>query len=85
LLTLRHAGFRLAEVDDDVLAFDALYGGGEDFLFAMGVLVEYCVALSFADLLEDDLLGQLGGDAAERARVFVKALLSSPRMFSWVL
>ena len=73
LLTLGHAGFSFAEVDDDVLTLDALDGGGENFFFAVGVLVEYGIALGFAHLLEDDLLGQLRGDAAERARVLVEA------------
>ena len=39
----------------------------------MVVLVEDGVALGFADLLEDDLLGHLGGDAAERGGVLVEA------------
>ena len=39
----------------------------------MVVLVEDGVALGFADLLEDDLLGHLGGDAAEGAGVLVEA------------
>jgi hypothetical protein len=35
----------------------------------VGVLVEDGVALGLADLLEDDLLGQLRGDAAQRGLV----------------
>ncbi len=43
----------------------------------MVVLVEDGVALGFADLLEDDLLGHLGGDAAEGGSVLVEAELAA--------
>ena len=43
----------------------------------VAVLLEDGVALGFADLLEDDLLGHLGGDAAERRGVLVEAKLAA--------
>ena len=43
----------------------------------MGVFLEDGVALGFTDLLEDDLLGQLGGDAAQRAGIAVHANLGA--------
>ena len=77
LLALRHAGFGLAEVEDDVHRLEALDGGVEDLAGAVVVLVEDGVALGFADLLEDDLLGHLRGDAAERSGVLVEAQLAA--------
>ncbi len=65
MLSLGAAGFGLAQVVDHVLALDTLDGRVQDFLFAVGVLVEDRVALGLADLLKDDLLGELGGDAAK--------------------
>ncbi len=73
LLALGHAGFGFAEVEDDVHGLEALDGGVEDLAGAVVVLVEDGVALGFADLLEDDLLGHLGGDAAEGGGVLVEA------------
>ena len=43
----------------------------------MRVFVEDGVALGFAHLLEDDLLGQLRGDAAQRAGVAIQADLAA--------
>src|SRR5581483_8841494 len=77
LFALGHAGFGLAEVEDDVHGFEALDGGGEDLAGATAVLLEDGVALGLADLLEDDLLGHLGGDAAERRGVLVEAELAA--------
>ncbi len=73
LLALGHAGFGFAEIEDDVHGLEALDGGVEDLSGAVAVLVEDGVALGFADLLEDDLLGHLGGDAAEGRGVLVEA------------
>ena len=72
LLALGHAGFGLAEVEDDVHRLEALDRRVENLAGAVVVLVEDGVALGFADLLEDDLLGHLGGDAAERRSVLVE-------------
>ncbi len=77
LFALGAAGFGLAQVVDHVLAFDALHGGVQHFLLAMGVLLEDRVALGFTHLLEDDLLGQLRGDAAQRAGVAIEANLAA--------
>jgi len=58
------AGFGLAQVVDDVLALDALHRRRSGLPFHGGRTPEDRVSLSLADLLEDDLLGQLGSDAA---------------------
>ena len=73
LLALRHAGFGFAQVEDDVHRFEAFHGGVKYLSDAAAVLLEDGIALGFADLLEDDLLGHLGGDAAEGGGVFVEA------------
>src|SRR5689334_19960181 len=57
-----------AEVDDDMAELDALDDAGDDLA---GPLLEFLIlplALGVADLLEDHLLGGLGGDAAELDR-----------------
>src|SRR6185369_11811288 len=54
-----------AEVDDDVAELDALDDAGNDFADAILELFMLALALGVADLLEDDLLGGLGGDSAE--------------------
>ncbi len=77
LFALGAAGFGLAQVVDDVLAFDALHGRVEHFLFAMRVFLEDRVALGFTHLLEDDLLGQLRGDAPQRAGVAIEPDLAA--------
>ena len=45
-----------------------LHRGRKHLAGAVGVLVEDRIALSLANLLEDDLLGHLRGDAAQRSR-----------------
>ena len=55
-----------AEVDDDVAALEAAHDAGDELALAVLVLVEDVLALGLADALEDDLLGGLRGDAAER-------------------
>ena len=57
-----------AEVDDDVAELDALDDAGDDFVGAVLELFKLALALGVADLLEDDLLGGLGGDSAELDR-----------------
>ena len=57
-----------AEIDDDVAKLDALDDSGDDL---SGPLLEFLIlplALGIADLLEDDLLGGLGGDPSELDR-----------------
>ncbi|MCY1232385.1 hypothetical protein D9M72_448740 [compost metagenome] len=57
--------FATAEVDDDVAVFDALDRAVDDLADAILEFVELAITLGFANLLDDDLLGRLGGDAAE--------------------
>jgi len=70
-------GFGLAEIVDDVLAFNALDGCVEDFFFAVRIFIEDGIALGFTHLLKDDLLGKLRGDAAEGAGVAIEANLAA--------
>ena len=51
-----------AEVDDDVAELDALDDAGDDLAGAVLELFVLALALGIADLLEDHLLGGLGGD-----------------------
>ena len=64
LLRRRQHGLRLAEVDDDVAAFEALDDAGDDVAFLAGVLLVHDLALGFAQALQHDLLRRLRGDAA---------------------
>ena len=64
-LVAAHDAFAAAEVDDDVAVLDALDLAVDDLADAVLVLVVLAVALGLAHLLDDDLLGRLGGDAAE--------------------
>ena len=57
-----------AEVDDDMAELDALDDAGDDLAGAVLELLILALALGVADLLEDDLLGGLGGDPAELDR-----------------
>src|SRR5208282_3363220 len=57
LFALGASCFRLAEIVDYVLAFNALHGRVENFLFAMRIFLEDGVTLGFTHLLEDDLFG----------------------------
>jgi hypothetical protein len=73
LLTPWAPGLGLTQVENDVLAFEALDRRGQNFLFAVGVFVENGLALRLAHLLEDHLFGQLRSDAAQRAGVPIEA------------
>ncbi len=77
MLALGTAGFGLAEIEDDVLALEALDGGVEHFLLAVRVFLENRVALGFAHFLEDHLLGKLRGDASQGRGVPVHADLAA--------
>src|SRR3546814_10523113 len=57
-----------AEIDDDMAEFDALDDTGDDLAGAVLELLILPLALGVADLLEDNLLGGLRGDAAELDR-----------------
>ena len=65
LLALRQQGFDAAQVDERVALIALLHDAGDDVADAVDVFVVHEVALGFADALQDDLLGRLGGDAAE--------------------
>ena len=54
-----------AEVDDDVAVLDPLDLAVDDLADPVLELLVLAVALGLAHLLDDDLLGRLGGDAAE--------------------
>ena len=54
-----------ADFDDDVAVLEALDRAVHDLADPLVVLGEDVLALGLADLLEDDLLGGLRGDAAE--------------------
>jgi hypothetical protein len=53
------------DLDQDVALVHALDGAGEDLLAAAHEVVEQHLALGVADLLQDDLLGRHGADAAD--------------------
>ncbi len=57
-----------AQVDDDMAELHPLDDPGDDFARAVLEFLILALALSVADLLEDNLLGGLGGDAAELDR-----------------
>src|SRR4029078_12269688 len=63
-----HRSLGAAEVDDDVAELDALDDAGDDLADAVLELFELALALGVADLLEDHLLGGLGGDTPELDR-----------------
>src|SRR5207248_6410548 len=69
LFLARHARFRFADVKDHVGAFDALDGGVHDLTDTADVFVVDSVALGFAHLLENDLLGKLRRDTTKAARL----------------
>src|SRR6476619_7517373 len=62
LLVAANDALGAAEVDDDVAELDALDDAGDDFADAVLEFLMLALALGVADLLEDDLLGGLGGD-----------------------
>ncbi len=68
LFALGHARFGAAHVDDYVGAFDALDNAVHKLADARVIFVVDGVALGFAHLLQDHLLGRLRGDAAEDFR-----------------
>ena len=54
-----------AKVDNDVAVFDTLDRSVDDLANTVLVFIELPVPFGFADLLDDHLLGRLGGDAAK--------------------
>ena len=77
MFALGAARFRFAQVENDVLALDALHRRIQYFLLAMRILVEDRVALRLAHLLEDHLLGKLRGDAAQRRGIAIHTDLAA--------
>src|SRR5208282_2551258 len=65
LLLAPHAGFGLADIENDVGAFEALDSGVHDLVDVPDVFVVDGVAFRLAYFLKNDLLGELGSDAAE--------------------
>ena len=65
LLLARQDRLDAADLDDDVALLEALDDAVDDFADALVVFGEDVLALGLADLLEDDLLGGLRGDAAQ--------------------
>src|SRR5262249_9332594 len=61
----RHAGFRFADVEDHVWAFNALHRGVDDLAHASDVFVVDGIALGLAHLLKDHLFRELCGDASQ--------------------
>ena len=64
-LVAAHDALAAAEVDDDVAVLDPLDLAVDDLADAVLELLVLAVALGLAHLLDDHLLGRLGGDAAE--------------------
>ncbi len=67
-LVAPHDGLAATEIDDDVSVFDALDDAIDDFADTVLELVILTVAFRLAHLLDDNLLGRLGGDATEIER-----------------
>ena len=67
LLLAGHSRFGLTYIENHIWPFDALHGRIHDLAHAPDVLVIDSVALSFAHLLEDDLLRKLRGDAPQNS------------------
>ena len=65
LLLARQHRLDAADLDDDVAVLEALDGAVHHLADPLVVFGEDVLALGFAHLLEDDLLGGLRGDAAE--------------------
>src|SRR6202140_5058474 len=63
-LVAPHDRFAATEIDNDVAVFDALDDAVDDVADAILVFVVLPVALGFAPLLYDPLLGRLRGDPA---------------------
>ena len=69
LLFLGQDGLGAAEIDDHVLALEALHDARDDFALAILELVEDLFALGVADVLDEVLLGGLRRDPAHRGGV----------------
>src|SRR5580692_4371955 len=65
LLAARQKRFRLADAYRCRSAIEPLYGPGDEVALECLVLIEDRVAFLLAEVLDDHLLGRLGGDAAQ--------------------
>ena len=65
LLLARQLRFDAPELDDDVAVLEPLDHAADDFANALAVFGVDVLALGLANLLEDDLLGGLRGNAAK--------------------
>ena len=65
MLLLGHPRFRLANVENHFRAFNAFHGCVEYLSYAANVFLVNSLALGFPHFLEDDLLGNLRGNAAQ--------------------
>ena len=65
LLFLLQRRLGAAEIHNDVTALEAFDDAVDDLADALGELTVDVLALGFADFLVEDLLGGLGGDAAQ--------------------
>ena len=68
LFRCRQDGFGLAQVDVDVAVLDALDDTGDDVVRSVRKFIIDDVPFGFAQALDHDLFGSLGGDAAEIVR-----------------
>ena len=68
LLLTRQVRLSPAETECDLARVDTLHRAGDQVAFAVDEFIVERVAFRFADFLEYDLLGCLGGDATEAAR-----------------
>src|SRR5580704_5585829 len=75
LLFLGHARFGLAQIHHQVLALQPFHGAVHQFAYSAGILRVNGLTLGFADLLQDDLLGGLRGNAPQGFRGFRKPQL----------
>ena len=75
LLAARQDAVGLAQVDDDRAALEPLHRPGDQVANLVLELVEQAVALGFADLLDDHLLGCLRGDPPQLGGVHLGPVL----------
>src|SRR5260221_2447921 len=75
LFLLGKPRFGFSEIHDQVLALNALHAAVDQLAHAAGIFREDGFTLGFAHLLQNHLLGGLGGDAPQRVGRFRKAHL----------
>ena len=75
LLAARQDAVGLAQVDDDRAPLEPLHRAGDEVAALILELIKETVALGFANLLDDHLLGGLGRDPPEFGRVHLDPVL----------